>query len=128
MKRIVIVEDNPDNAELVLDLLEDQYQVDIFYNGADLLNHLEAEPDFKPDAFLLDISLPNMDGITLQKELRKLERFSKAPMLALTAHAMKDDRRHLLDAGFNEYMSKPIVDEALLVGKIEMLTDGAASS
>jgi CheY-like chemotaxis protein len=126
MKKLALVEDNPDNAELVRDLLEEQYEIAVFYNAADLLADLESRPDFKPDAFLLDISLPNMDGITLQKELRKQERFAKTPMIALTAHAMKDDRRHLLDAGFNEYMSKPIVDEALLIGKIEMLTGGTA--
>lgn len=121
MKIVALVEDNPDNMDLVTDMLEDRFELVPFSSALDLLAYLE-EPEAKaPDIFVLDISLPQMDGITLMRKLREIDAFRSKPMLALTAHAMVDDRRHLLDAGFDEYLSKPIVDDEELIDKIEML-------
>lgn len=107
--------------DLVTDMLEDSFELIPFTSALDLLAYLENPDATSPDAFVLDISLPQMDGITLMRKLRENDAYRSAPMMALTAHAMVDDRRHLLDAGFDEYMSKPIVDEEELIEKINTL-------
>lgn len=121
MKTVALVEDNPDNMDLVTDMLEDRFELLPFNSALDLLAYLGSSEARQPDIFVLDISLPQMDGITLMRKLREDNRFRSSPMLALTAHAMVDDRRHLLDAGFDEYLSKPIVDDEELIDKIETL-------
>ncbi len=121
MKTVVLVEDNPDNMDLVTDMLDDRFTLIPFSSALDLLDYLKTPDATQPDLFVLDISLPQMDGITLMRKLREMDRFRSSPMLALTAHAMVDDRRHLLDAGFDEYLSKPIVDDEELIEKIETL-------
>lgn len=121
MKTAVLVEDNPDNMDLVTDMLEDSFDLLPFNSALDLLAYLDNPEARTPDIFLLDISLPQMDGITLMKKLRQRDAFRTTPMMALTAHAMVDDRRHLLDSGFDEYHSKPIVDETELIEKINTL-------
>ena len=121
MKTVILVEDNPDNMDLVTDMLEDSFELIPFTSALDLLAYLENPDAASPDAFVLDISLPQMDGITLMRKLRENDAFRSIPMMALTAHAMVDDRRHLLDAGFDEYTSKPIVDEEELIEKINSL-------
>jgi len=123
MKTVVLVEDNPDNMDLVTDMLEDEFELLPFTSAMDLLAYLENPEGASPDIFILDISLPQMDGITLMKKLRQRENHRTTPMLALTAHAMVDDRRHLLDSGFDEYLSKPIVDDAELIDKINTLLE-----
>jgi len=123
MKTVVLVEDKPDNMDLVTDMLEDEFELLPFTSAMDLLAYLENPEGASPDIFILDISLPQMDGITLMKKLRQRENHRTTPMLALTAHAMVDDRRHLLDSGFDEYLSKPIVDDAELIDKINTLLE-----
>jgi len=71
------------------------------------------------DLVLLDISLPGMDGNEILSEIRRDGRMRHLPIIALTAHAMAGDRERFLDAGFNDYITKPIVDESLLVNAIE---------
>jgi two-component system sensor histidine kinase/response regulator len=68
---------------------------------------------------LLDISLPGMDGNEILSEIRRDGRMRHLPIIALTAHAMAGDRERFLDAGFNDYITKPIVDESLLLNAIE---------
>ena len=121
MKRIFLVEDNPDNAELIVDLLSDQYKLSHYVTGPELLEYLEKPDSLAPDMFILDISLPGMDGVTLLKKLRNNNFYKNVPMLALTAHAMKDDKARLLESGFDGYMSKPVVDEDDLINEIERL-------
>ncbi len=60
------------------------------------------------DVIILDIQLPDMSGIDICKELRKLEKYKKTPILAVTSFAMKGDKERILDAGFNDYISKPL--------------------
>lgn len=120
MKRIAVVEDNPDNRMLVRAILEDHYEVTEYETGHDALAGLKQEA---PDLILLDISLPEMDGTELLRKLREDAAFRDLPMIALTAHAMAGDREAFLAAGFNEYIMKPIVDEQVLLGTIEQLLD-----
>lgn len=118
MKKIAVVEDNPDNRLLVAALLEDHFQIIEFEAG---LPALEAFRQAPPDLVLLDISLPGMDGPTLLRVLRGDPRLQALPVIALTAHAMTGDRERFLAMGFDGYLSKPIVDEEVLISTIRGL-------
>ena len=119
MKTVFLVEDNQDNADLIRDLIGDQYHLVCFTDGASALSALAYPEGVLPDLFLLDISLPGMDGKSLLAEIRRQPRLNHIPAVALTAHAMKSDRENLIAAGFNAYLSKPITDDQLLVETIE---------
>ena len=118
MKKVILVEDNPDNAELVVDMLSDLYDIERYSSAVELLTILYKPETEKPDIFILDISLPGMDGVTLMRKIKEEAAYQDVPMLALTAHAMKDDKRRFIDSGFDGYVSKPIVDEELLTSEI----------
>jgi CheY-like chemotaxis protein len=113
---IAVVEDNADNRLLLQALLADRYELVEFDNGADALAGLAES---LPDLVLLDISLPGMDGNEILAHIRADERLRALPVIALTAHAMAGDREKYLSAGFNDYITKPIVDETVLLGAIE---------
>ena len=115
MRRIAVVEDNPDNRLLVQAILEDDYDVVEFENGREAVDGLR---EASPDVVLLDISLPEMDGTEVLDWIRSQPDLSATPVIALTAHAMAGDRERYLEAGFDDYVSKPIVDEAVLTGSI----------
>lgn len=118
MTRIALVEDNADNRLLVHAILEDLYEIDDYESGADALAGLQARP---PSLVLLDISLPVMDGTEVLKRLRSDSRLSTLPVVALTAHAMAGDRERFLGMGFDAYVTKPIVDESVLLSEIQRL-------
>lgn len=113
--RIAVVEDNPDNRLLVYALLEDFYDLTEYETGASVLEGL-VEDD--PDLVLLDISLPEMDGTEVLRWIRDQEELKDVPVVALTAHAMAGDREKYLAEGFNDYVTKPIVDESILLETI----------
>lgn len=113
--RLAVVEDNADNRLLLQALLGDSYEISEYENGIDALAGLRRE---RPDLVLLDISLPGMDGNEILVHIRRDETLRDLPVIALTAHAMAGDRDRYLAAGFNDYITKPIVDESLLLGAI----------
>lgn len=115
-RRIALVEDNPDNRLLVHAILEDRYEIEEYENGADALAGITQD---RPDLVLLDISLPEMDGTEVLARLRGDRNLDGLPVIALTAHAMTGDRERYLSAGFDDYVTKPIIDEDLLIGAIE---------
>ena len=116
--KIAVVEDNMDNRLLVQAILEDQYEISEYENGKEVVDGLA---DNIPDLVLLDISLPGMDGVEVLEWVRSQERLKDLPVIALTAHAMSGDREKYLEMGFDEYVTKPIVDEEVLMGAIERL-------
>ncbi len=120
MRRIAIVEDSADNRLLLQALLEERYRIDEYETGDEALSGLRA---VRPDLVLLDISLPGMDGVEVLREIRADAGLLALPVVALTAHAMLGDRDRFLQAGFNAYVAKPIVDEDLLMDTIEELLD-----
>lgn len=75
----------------------------------------------RPDLVLLDISLPGMDGTEVLQSIRANVELRQLPIIALTAHAMAGDREKFLAAGFDDYVTKPIVDETQLFGAIKRL-------
>jgi len=113
--RIAVVEDNADNRLLVQAILDGAYDIVEFDSGSGAVAGLEAAA---PDLVLLDISLPGMDGTEVLRWIRSHERLRDLPVIALTAHAMSGDREKYLAAGFNDYVTKPIVDEDVLVAAI----------
>ena len=117
MRKIALVEDNPDNRLLVVALLEDEFEVDEYEDG---ITALESLPQQRPDLILLDISLPGMDGPEVLKQI-KSSPLADVPTVALTAHAMDGDRERFLRLGFDDYLSKPIVDEEALLTVIRRL-------
>jgi two-component system cell cycle response regulator DivK len=114
--KIAVVEDNPDNRMLVQALLEDQYEISEYETGVEAV---EGLGDDIPDLVLLDISLPEMDGTEVLAWIRQQDDLKDLPVIALTAHAMAGDRDKYLAAGFNDYVTKPIIDEDVLLEAIE---------
>ena len=114
--RIAVVEDNPDNRLLVQALLEDLYELSEYETGTDAVARLQ---DDAPDLILLDISLPGMDGPEVLRWIREQDELSELPVIALTAHAMAGDREKYLEMGFDDYLTKPIIDDAVLLETIE---------
>jgi len=113
--RIAVVEDNPDNRLLVGALLEDRYELTEFETGMEAIGGLLQA---RPDLVLLDISLPEMDGTEVLRWIRGQEPLRDLPVVALTAHAMAGDREKFLAEGFDGYLTKPIVDEKVLLDTI----------
>ncbi len=118
MEKILVIEDNEDNLAVVESYLEDDYHIVSSDNGEDGIEMAKKE---QPGVILLDISLPNMDGVEVLKCLKEDEECKNIPVVALTAHAMVGDKEKFLQKGFDEYISKPIVDDEELMQKIETL-------
>jgi len=121
--KIAVVEDNLDNRLLVQAILEDEYEISEYESGMEVV---EGLADDIPDLVLLDISLPGMDGTEVLEWVRAHDELKSLPVIALTAHAMAGDREKYLEMGFDEYVTKPIVDEDVLVGAIQRLLAGSA--
>jgi two-component system cell cycle response regulator DivK len=110
--KILIVEDNPRNMKLVRDVLQATgYRTLEATTGA---GAVELAVEHGPDLVLMDIRLPDIDGVETLGRLRADERTAAIPVLALTAQAMDGDRERLLVAGFDGYVSKPVNIAALI--------------
>ena len=119
MKTVAVIEDNPDNRLLVRALLEDRYRVEEYEDGAKALEGFRTR---RPDAVLMDISLPGMDGVAVLQAMQDDPALRDIQVVALTAHAMRGDREKYLGHGFREYLSKPLEDEELLYRVLERMT------
>jgi CheY-like chemotaxis protein len=103
---ILVVEDNPDNRVLVSDvLLSLDYEVTLAADGSEGVNKARAA---KPDLILMDMSLPVMDGWEATRLIKSDPSTRAIKVIALTAHAMVGDRERALEAGCDDYISKPI--------------------
>ena len=116
--RLAVVEDNPDNRLLLQALLAEEYDLDEYEDGPAALAGI---PRSVPALILLDVSLPGMEGPEVLRRLREMPALGRIPVIALTAHAMAGDRERLLAQGFDDYVSKPILDEDLLFRAIRAL-------
>jgi len=106
MKRVLVVDDNEANIHLVRFILEKNgYEVIEARNG---IKGVEAAVSEKPDLVLLDIQLPDIDGLEVARRIRASEADGKTPIIALTSYAMTGDRERILTAGCNGYLAKPI--------------------
>ncbi len=121
MAKILLVEDNEKNrAMLSRRLIKRDHEVIIAVNGQE---GFDMAGSVDPDIILLDMSLPIMDGWEVAQRLKADDATRTIPIIALTAHAMAEDRRKALDAGCDEYETKPIRLNELLE-KITALLDG----
>jgi CheY-like chemotaxis protein len=103
---ILVVDDNPTNLKLVSDVLEfDGYRILKARDAETALEIIEATP---PDLILMDIALPEMDGLTLTRQLKAAEKTQHIVIVALTAFAMKGDDAKAREAGCDGYITKPI--------------------
>jgi len=113
MKRVLVVEDNKANMHLFRFLLEKHgFEVIEAWNG---IEGVESAIREKPDLILLDIQLPDINGLEVLKRIRASEADGSLPIIALTSYAMVGDREKLLTAGFNSYMAKPIDVKTFIV-------------
>jgi CheY-like chemotaxis protein len=118
MARILLVEDNEMNRDMLSRRLSRKgHQVVIAVDGAQGVLMASAE---QPDLILMDMSLPGLDGWEATRQIRAIPEIQAIPIIALTAHALSGDREKSLDAGCNEYETKPI-DFPRLMTKIETL-------
>ncbi len=119
-ERILVVEDNEKNMKLVRDvLLATGYRTLEAVTG-DQAVALAAEHE--PDLVLMDIQLPDVDGVHALRRLRADERTAAIPVLAVTAQAMHGDRERFLAAGFDGYVSKPL-NVRELIGTVRQICD-----
>ncbi|HEX5273589.1 MAG TPA: response regulator, partial [Gemmataceae bacterium] len=112
-KKVLIVDDDMRNIFALSTVLEEHDMVIVSAdNGRDAIRILQAEPDV--DIVLMDIMMPEMDGIDTMREIRKIPQLKKLPIIAVTAKAMKGDREKCIEAGAWDYLSKPVDTEQLL--------------
>lgn len=105
-KRILYVEDNPENRLFVRRVLESMgYELLEAFTGLEGIDMAQAE---QPDLILMDIGLPGMDGLEVTRQLKQLPAVQDIPVVALTANAMRGDRERCLAAGCDGYLQKPI--------------------
>ncbi|MFT3837940.1 MAG: response regulator [Myxococcaceae bacterium] len=119
-RRVLIVEDDVRNIFALSSLLEPRgAKVEIARNGKEALNHLKNKPGV--DLVLMDVMMPEMDGLEATREIRKQPHLQKLPVIALTAKAMADDRESCLAAGASDYIAKPLdVDKLLSLARVWM--------
>ncbi|HEY7065754.1 MAG TPA: response regulator [Chloroflexota bacterium] len=125
MSKILLVEDNEMNRDMLSRRLERKgYQIVIAVDGGEGLALARSEA---PDLILMDMSLPVVDGWEATRQLKAAPETQKIPVIALTAHAMRGDQEKALEAGCDDYDTKP-VDLPRLLGKIEALLGQGAPS
>lgn len=123
--KILVVDDNPENTTLVRDVLEvADYEVLEAQNG---LIPLELAPSFLPDLILLDVNMPLMDGFEVCKRLKGDERTHHIPVIMLTAQADVDSRVTGIEAGADDYLTKPFSPRELLARVDRSLKSKAVS-
>ena len=127
---ILVAEDNPVNQKLVTKLLESMgHRVAVVENGALAVSAVETQ---RFDLVLMDVQMPVMDGLSATRAIRERERSrgGRVPIVALTANALKGDRERCLEAGMNDFLTKPIRKETLteVLGQWMRVKSGAASA
>jgi two-component system, cell cycle response regulator DivK len=115
MKKILVVEDVEFNRDLVVQLLEEDYEIIAAVDGAEGIRLAQRE---RPDLILMDLSLPIVDGWEATRRLKADEALKHIPIIALSAHAMTGDEEKARQSGCDDYLSKPL-DEDLLFAKLD---------
>ena len=118
MPKLLLVEDNEYNRDMLMRRLNKKgFEVVVAVDGGEAVTKARSE---KPDLILMDMNMPVMDGWQATRTLRGNAETKDLPIIGLTAHAMAGDREQALQAGCNDYDSKPI-EFARLLGKIQAL-------
>lgn len=125
MEKVLIVDDNQASRDLIRAILK-SVRCDIIEasHGRQGLDLVRQE---RPDLVLLDIDMPEMDGLTVVRQIRQDTAFANLPVVAVTAFAMEGDREKALEAGFTAYVTKP-VRAAVLRQKVQELLGAAGGN
>jgi CheY-like chemotaxis protein len=113
-KKILVVEDGELNRDLMVQLLEDEYELVVAVDGEEGVQKAQRE---RPDLILMDLGLPVLDGWEATRRIKADRESKHIPVIVVTSHAMIGDERRAREAGCDDYLSKPI-DEDELMGKI----------
>jgi len=124
--KILIVEDNPQNMRL-LEMLLKARGFSFLLKAVDGEEALDVAARELPDLIVMDIQLPKLSGLEVTKKLRQMPFFSRIPIIALTAYAMKGDKEKILEAGCDAYLSKPFSARELPAMINEMLQSNRRS-
>ncbi|MBN1312357.1 MAG: response regulator [Anaerolineae bacterium] len=108
MSKILYVEDNFQNFRLVMRMLMLEKQKHELVQAATGTDGLRMAADLKPDLILMDINLPDIDGVECTRRIKEDPQLKNIPIVALTANAMVGDREHYLAAGCDGYLRKPL--------------------
>jgi CheY-like chemotaxis protein len=125
--RILVAEDNPVNQKVAVKMIEKLgYRVDVAGNGREAV---EASGRIPYDLVFMDCQMPDMDGFEAARTIRARERGVRhIPIVAMTANAMQEDRQRCLEAGMDDYLSKPISSKSLADTLNRWLSQDTASS
>jgi two-component system, cell cycle response regulator DivK len=110
-KKILVVDDTDWNRDLLVQLLEDDYDVLQAVDGAEGVTKTEQE---RPDLILMDLGMPVMDGWEATRRIKANDALKQIPIIAVTSHAMVGDEIDARKAGCDDYLPKPIDEDALL--------------
>src|ERR687896_162770 len=115
-KKILVVDDTEFNRDLVVQLLEDEFELIIAEDGAEGLKQTQSE---RPDLILMDLGMPVMDGWEATRRIKANDELKHIPIIAVTSHAMVGDEFQAREAGCDDYLPKPIDENELLrtIGK-----------
>ncbi|MGH7845702.1 MAG: response regulator [Candidatus Binatia bacterium] len=114
-KKILVADDSEFNRDLVIQLLDDEYDIVIAVNGAQAFTTTKQE---RPDLILMDLGMPVVDGWEATRKIKADRDLRRIPVIAVTSHAMLGDEIQARQAGCDDYISKPI-DENELLQKIK---------
>ena len=126
-KRILIAEDNELNQEIIQTILEDYgILVELAFDGQIAVDKMKASPPGYYDMILMDIMMPNMDGLEATRQIRKLSHpdSQTIPIIAMTANAFAEEQRQSVASGMNAHLSKPLDIEKLQKTLKQYLTNG----
>lgn len=110
MKKILVVEDVEFNRDLIVQLLEEDYDVVTAVDGDEGVRRAELD---RPDLILMDLSLPVVDGWEATRRIKANETLRHIPIIALSAHAMVGDEERARQSGCDDYISKPLNEDVL---------------
>jgi len=124
VRKILIVEDVEYNRDLLVQLLEDEYET---LTAADGASGIEVAVRHRPDLILMDLSLPGVDGWEATRRLKARPETEAIPVIALTAHAMQGDEERARACGCDDYLTKPIDEDQLFAKLARLLGPGGPS-